>query len=43
MWGEKENSMRIWTYTRQAMYRTTGEIRISGDKEGGEGTQISYY
>jgi len=25
------------------MHRTTGEIRISGDKEGGKGTQMSYY
>jgi len=35
MWGEKENSMCIGTYKRQAIYRTRGEIRISGDKEGG--------
>ena len=30
-------SMHIGTYKRQAVYRTTGEIRKSGDKGGEEG------
>ena len=45
MWGKKKIlvSMCIGTYKRQAMYRTIGEIRISGDKEVGKGIQISYF